>query len=164
MAYLLDADAFIRANRLHYGFDFCPAYWDWLIATHNDGNAFSVEKVGDELRAGDDELSEWASERGNPFFLPPDQAAVPALTQVAAWVSGQGYTTQAISNFMQVADYYLVAQALAGQHTVVAHEVPSASKRRIKIPDACIGLGVTYVTPFEMLRSERARFVLGTAR
>ena len=123
---------------------------------------FSVEKVGDELKAGDDELSRWATERGDRFFLPPDQAAVPALAQVAAWASGQGYTAQAISTFMQVADYYLVAQALAGQHTVLTHEVPSASKRRIKIPDACIGLGAKCMTPFEMLRNERARFVLGT--
>ena len=29
MAYLLDADVFIRAKNLHYGFDFCPAFWDW---------------------------------------------------------------------------------------------------------------------------------------
>ena len=26
MAYLLDADVFIRAKNLHYGFDFCPAF------------------------------------------------------------------------------------------------------------------------------------------
>ncbi len=37
----------------------------------------------------------------------------------------------------------------------------SASTRKIKIPDACIGLGVKCMTPFEMLRRERARFVLG---
>jgi len=30
MAYLLDADVFIRAKNLHYGLDFCPAFWDWL--------------------------------------------------------------------------------------------------------------------------------------
>ncbi len=30
MAYLLDSDVFIRAKRDHYGFDFCPAFWDWL--------------------------------------------------------------------------------------------------------------------------------------
>lgn len=68
----------------------------------------------------------------------------------------------AISTFLQVADYYVVAQAHAGRHTVVTHEVPSASTKRIKIPDACIGLGVTCVTPYEMLRRERARFVLGS--
>lgn len=162
MAYLLDADAFIRAKRLHYGFDFCPAFWDWLVAAHAEGNVFSVEKVGDELRAGDDELSEWAGARGSAFFLPPGQADVPALAQVAAWVSSQDYNVQAISTFMQVADYFIVSQALAGNYTVVTHEVPSASQRRIKIPDACIGLGIRCLTPFQMLRNEQARFVLGS--
>lgn len=30
MAYLLDANVFIQAKNLQYGFDFCPAFWDWL--------------------------------------------------------------------------------------------------------------------------------------
>jgi hypothetical protein len=30
MAYLLDANVFIQAKNLHYGIDFCPAFWDWL--------------------------------------------------------------------------------------------------------------------------------------
>jgi hypothetical protein len=29
--YLLDANVFIQAKNLHYGFDFCPAFWAWLI-------------------------------------------------------------------------------------------------------------------------------------
>ena len=61
-----------------------------------------------------------------------------------------------------MADYYLVAQAQAGDHTVVTHEVFSASTRKIKIPNACISLGIKCMTPFEMLRRERARFVLGS--
>lgn len=110
MGYLLDADVFIRAKNLHYGLDFRPAFWDWLVA---------------------------------------------------GWVQSQRYTQSAVSTFLQVADYYLVAQAHAGGYTVVTHEVPSASTRRVKIPDACIGLGIKCVTPYEMLRTERARFVLG---
>ncbi|MFZ0430887.1 MAG: DUF4411 family protein, partial [Acidobacteriota bacterium] len=58
------------------------------------------------------------------------------------------------------ADYYLVAQALAGGYTAIAHEVPAASPRKVKIPDPCIGLGIKAMSPFEMLRKERARFVL----
>ena len=161
MAYLLDADAFIRAKRLHYGFDFCPAFWDWLIKAHADGSVFSVEKVGYELRAGDDELSEWALDRGNSFFLPPDQATIPALKQVSAWISDKNYSIQAIDKFLEVADYYLVAQALAGKHAIVTHEIPSNSRCRIKIPNACIGLGIKCLTPFQMLRNERVRFMLG---
>lgn len=43
----------------------------------------------------------------------------------------------------------------------MTHEIPSALVRKIKIPDACIGMGIKCMTPYEMLRTERARFVLG---
>lgn len=101
---------------------------------------------------------------GNRFFLQPDPSVFPALSKVSDWANGQAYEPATVSTFLQVADYYTVAQALAGNHTVVTHEVPSASVRRIKIPDACIGLGVKCMTPYQMLRQERARFVLGTGR
>lgn len=158
---MLDADVFIRAKNLHYGFDFCPAFWDWLIEQHAAGVVFSVEKVGDEVRAVTDELSGWADARGTGFFLRPDASTLPSLGVVSAWATGQSYESAAVSTFLQIADYYVVAQAHAGQYTVVTHEVPSASTRKIKIPDACIGLNVKCVTPFQMLRAERARFILG---
>ena len=31
MRYLLDSNVFIQAKNLHYGFDFVPAFWDWLL-------------------------------------------------------------------------------------------------------------------------------------
>jgi hypothetical protein len=161
MGYLLDANVFIAAKNLHYGLDFCPAFWDWLVAGNAAGSVFSIEKVGDEVQAVADELSEWAEARGAGFFLPPDASAFPALAAVSTWANGQGYAPAAVSTFLQVADYYLVAQAQAAGHTVVTHEVPAASPRKIKIPDACIGLGIKFMTPYEMLRRERARFVLG---
>ena len=51
MTYLLDANVFIAAKNLHYGFDFCPAFWDWLDAANRAEKVFSIEKVGDELQA-----------------------------------------------------------------------------------------------------------------
>ena len=163
MPYLLDADVFIRAKNLHYGLDFCPALWDWLIASNAAGTVFSVEKVGDEVQAVADELSQWAAARGDGFFLRPDAAVLPSLGAVSAWATGQRYEPSAVSTFLQVADYYLVSHAHAGGHTVVTHEVPSASTRKIKIPDACISLNIRCITPYEMLRRERARFILGPA-
>ena len=79
MAYLLDADVFIRAKNLHYGLDFCPAFWDWLVDNNASGTVFSVEKVGDEVQAVADELSEWAEARGAGFFLRPDASCIPRL-------------------------------------------------------------------------------------
>jgi hypothetical protein len=152
---------FIRAKNLHYGFEFCPAFWDWLVARNADGTVFSVEKVGDEVRAIADELSDWAAARGSGFFLRPDATVAASLAAVSAWASGPRYEPSAVSTFLQVADYYLVSQAHAAGHTVVTHEVPAASPRKIKIPDACLGIGIKCMTPYEMLRVERARFVLG---
>ena len=72
--YLLDANAFIAAKNLHYGFDSCPAFWDWLIESNAAGKGYSIEKVGDEVSALADELSDWASARGTGFFLRPHSA------------------------------------------------------------------------------------------
>ncbi len=161
MAYLLDANVFIQAKRLHYGLDFCPAFWDWLVESNESGVVFSIEKVEDEIEAGADELAAWVGDRGPGFFLRPDAAMLPMLGQVSTWATGQQYEPAAVNTFLQVADYYLVAQALAHGHTVVTHEIAAASTKRIKIPNACIGVGIKCISPFEMLRTERARFVLG---
>lgn len=161
MAYLIDSDVFIQAKNLHYGFDICPAFWDWLDVQHQAGKVFSIQKVGDELAAGGDDLSDWAAKRPE-LFLKPDAPVVSSLQQVSAYVSGGQYLPTAVSTFLQGADYYLVSHALAHGHVVVTHERVDNAIKRIKIPNVCIGIGVNCVNPFEMLRKEKARFILKT--
>lgn len=163
MKYLLDANVFIEAKNRYYGFDFCPAFWDWLLAAHGIGLVHSVEKVGDELRNYDDALARWASERGTGFFLPLDENALDSLRQVSAWVHSQKYTPAAIQHFLEKADYFLVGQARALGCIVVTHELAEQGHARVKIPNVCIGTGVRFMTTWERLRTERARFVLGSA-
>jgi hypothetical protein len=163
MSYLLDANIFIQAKNLHYGLDFCPAFWEWLVEQNKTGKVFSIEKVGDEIQAGDDELSVWAKGLDDSFFLEPDEKVLASLGDVSQWATSNGYEPTAITTFFQVADYYMVGHALAHGHTVVTHEIPSPSVKKIKIPNACVGVGVKPITPYEMLRIEHARFVLGAA-
>ena len=162
--YLLDANIFIQAKNLHYGFDFCPAFWDWLQEQNAKGTVASIDKVSDELHAGSDELSDWAEKQGERFFLPPDDDVLPALQTVSNWANTQNYEPSAVATFFQVADYWLVAHALAYGYTIVTHEIPANSVRKIKIPNACVGLGVRCVSPYDMLRREKAKFVLGPQR
>lgn len=164
MRYLLDANVFIQAKNLHYGLDFCPAFWDWLIENNTNNKVASIQKIADEIADGQDDLSAWADARGDGFFLPPDDALLPALADVSTWANSQNYEPAAISTFLQVADYWLVAYAKAHNYTVVTHEVPSDGVRKIKIPNVCLGLSIPCMSPFEMLRRERARFVLGPGR
>ena len=161
MAYLLDADVFIRAKNLHYGFDFCPAFWDWLVQANAQEHVFSIERVGGELKAGDDRLADWAAQRADGFFLKSTPEMLNPLATVSNWIVGNGYDPAAVDEFLQVADYFLVAHALAAGYSVVTHEVRSTSKRKIKVPDVCAGLDVECRTPFQMLSQERALFVLG---
>jgi hypothetical protein len=161
MAYLLDSNVFIQAKNLHYGFDFCPAFWDWIVQENTNGVVYSIEKVQDELVDGDDALAEWARARGSGFFQAPDETIVSSLGTLSAWAAGGAFEPAAVNVFLQVADYYLVAHAHANGFAVVTHEVAGNSRRKIKIPDACLAMGVRVVSPYQMLKAERARFVLG---
>ncbi len=161
MTYLIDSDVFIQAKNRHYPFDVCPGFWEWLDSAHAQQRVFSVARVRDELLGGQDELAEWARER-QPFFLEPDERVVECMGEVSTWVelTTPAYTTAAIAQFLNAADYYLVAHARAKGFTVVTAEVAADTVKKVKIPNACSGLGVPYTTVFDMLRAEGARFVM----
>jgi hypothetical protein len=91
MAYLLDASVFIEAKRRHYGLDFCPAFWDWLIDASEKKLILSIEKVLDELIEGGDELVEWSVRLGKEFFAAPDQGTILSLAAAMEWVRRQQF-------------------------------------------------------------------------
>lgn len=160
MTYLVDSDVFIQAKNMHYAFDVVPGFWDWLLDAHTAGTIASVEAVGLELRAGGDDLAQWAQARDHSFFIPPDNLVAASLPAVSNWANTCGrYGQGAIADFLGKADYYLVAHAHAHGLTVVTHEISSTSPNKIKIPDACAGMQVDCVTPFRMLRDAGARFI-----
>ena len=161
VTYLLDSDVFMQAKQRYYPFDVCPAFWDWLDREAAAGTVRSIQAVLTEIRAGADELTDWANDRAD-FFPPPDQPVVTSLSATAEWAQGADYEPAAVNVFLEGADYYLVAHAHAHQYTVVTHEVADNSKK-IKIPEACIGMDVPFMNPFAMLAAERARFVLAPA-
>jgi len=164
VAYLLDANVFIQAKNLHYGFSFCPAFWEWIVRENRAGKVFRVEKVRDEIMEGNDDLAQWAAQHKDSLFLTLDATMLPAMQRVSTWVTNQQYASAAVNLFLQDADYYLVAPALAGGHVVVTHEKPEVSIKRVKIPSVCIGVGIGFMNPFEILRRERALFVLAERR
>jgi hypothetical protein len=163
MPYLIDSDVLIEAKRRYYAPDFCPAFWDWLVDANARRRVYSIEKVEEELLVGKDALATWARGRGPTFFLKPDATLLPALGKVSTWVRAQSYRPGAVAELLSKADYYLVAHALAHGHDVVTHEVAESRPDKVKIPEPCLALGVRCVSPFSMLRTEGARFILGPA-
>jgi len=161
MAYLLDSDVLIRAKRDHYRFGTFPCFWDWVRAKSDEGIVRSVVAIQQEVLNGGDELATWIRDL-NEMFLAPDEATANAARRLSAWAQGPAriYTPAALAEFFASGDYWLIAHASAHDFTVVTMELPAPlAQRRVKIPDACNGVGVAWVNPFEMLEREGASFV-----
>lgn len=159
MAYLLDANVFIQAKNFHYGMDFCPGFWRWLILAGESGLVFSIDKVFEELDAGNDELKAWAREHKS-LFVHSDAGLAAHLARTSTWVYQKGYSEPSISAFFGSADNYLIAHALSARHIVVTHEKAAPQGNKIKIPDLCSAFGLACCNPYQMLSREKARLIL----
>lgn len=73
--------------------------------------------------------------------------------------SSNGYTTAAVTEFLNKADSFLVAYAMLGNYEIVTLETRApGSKSRIKIPDAASAHGISTITPYKMLRRHGVYF------
>jgi hypothetical protein len=95
MAYLLDANVFIEARRRYYGLDFCPAFWDWLIAANARGTVCSIERIREQLIGAADELSDRVRARPPQFFFPADEATLTSLAATVEWSRRQSFRQSA---------------------------------------------------------------------
>jgi hypothetical protein len=158
--YILDSNVLISAKNLHYAFDIVPGFWDWLDSQLGVRTVCSVEQVFGEISKGDDELVAWAANH-KARFEPLSEASVECLKTLTKWALAQQYKPAAIDKFLSSADLHVIAFAMAHNHTVVTHEKSEpASKKSVKIPDACHAFNVDVMGPFEMMRRESARLVL----
>lgn len=151
--YVLDTNVFIDAANAYYAFDLAPGYWNFLVQLFDSHHAVSIKSVYDEIdSAGDDDpLKDWAKQN-RQHFIAPDSHVVARYQQVMKRAK-ENYEAPAVSEFQRVADSWIVAHALANGWVVVTHEKSAPrAKKRIKIPDACVALGVECLNPFMMLR------------
>ncbi|MDC7239929.1 MAG: DUF4411 family protein [Spirochaetales bacterium] len=163
--FLLDANIFIQANRFHYPFDVFPGFWEWLDGEMKKGVVTSIYPIYEELKAGNDFLTEWAEERKDAgWFLPvDDEGTQTEYARIASWVidEKQGYKSTAIDEFFDVGDSWLVAKAAAEKMTIVTHERLNAQrKNRVLIPNVCHAFHIEYIDTIELIRRTGARFHL----
>lgn len=156
-----------------YGFDFCPAYWEWLIRAHKNSDVFSTTDIRADIwkyeTPRQKELLEWCNGMGKVLFHRTSYDRK-HIDIIASWVRrGQNnkYTETAQDKFMGSSDPLLIAEAIVQKQLlnkeiiVVSREVSEPnSQNRVKIPDVCSNLGMECIQPYEMLRREQVRFVL----
>lgn len=126
--------------------DVWPTFWTRMVELIRSGQVFSVDKVKDEIERGGDELTDWIrSNAPAGFFLATDAATMAKYSYTQNWAQNNpvGFTPPALVEYAQVADAYLVATAAAKSMTLVTNERSEPYRRnRVKIPDACAGIGV----------------------
>ncbi len=160
--YVLDTNVFVQAHRRHYAFEICPGFWDCLAHHHEAGRIVSIDRVRDEILAGD-ALEAWAKDSAPSglFAATADVAVVQNYADMVRWVQASSqFNSEAKTEFAQVADAWLCAYAKAkAQHVVVTHEELSPQvKRRVPIPNVCQQFGLEWVDPFRMLKDLKVRF------
>lgn len=156
--YLLDSNILIQSYKMYYQFNFCPAYWEW-IEQLNTGGLLSIDKVYDELSAGNDTLAEWVKSRKSKF-VKFDSISSQVLPDIYKILKNGNVPNNRIIDFMEnsLADSYLIAYAKAHNCILITHEERTSKlncKRKVHIPDVCDALGVNCTTIYEIMRKDK---------
>lgn len=161
MTYLIDANVLITAKNVYYAFDLLPAFWNWLEEQLKVGTVDTAARIRQELMRGrdDDPLKQWVLTQPT-LGRDPTAATVQSMRELSAWADAEPrFTSGAKAAFFGSGDYYLIAEAMAHDDTLVTLETPQPQgKASVKIPDACARFDIDAVTTFEMLRREGASF------
>jgi hypothetical protein len=166
--YLFDSNVFMEGSDVHYRHAFCQLFWDWILAGHQAGVFFSIDKVKKEIMArqdNNDPLKVWAQQPAlSGFFLDSINDALKNVGDLSAMARDPSlrynkstikYKESAISPFVKghLADIWLIAYA--AKHTdfvIVTREVPAPlGTNAIKIPDAAEWVNVTVTQPFPVI-------------
>ena len=136
------------------------------------GRVANSSLVRDELLDGTDALAEWARERrataeatqltlgaewarerrATSMFIEPDLDTQVAFQEVAQHVS-ERYEPNQARKFLDVADPWLIAHAIASGGKVVTQETRAGeNSQRVKIPNVCDAFGVESLNMYDMLR------------
>ncbi|MBI1225857.1 MAG: DUF4411 family protein [Bacteroidetes bacterium] len=159
--YLLDTNFFIESYRSSFPLDVVPSFWVKLSSLAADNKVVSIDKVKEEIYKNDDELKAWCEASLPPDFFKDSTIAIAEYASTVQWANSNKdnpYTQPALDVFMDAneADAWLVAYAKHQDLPLVTNERSEpASKKSVKIPDACQPMGVRCVKPMDMFRELR---------
>jgi hypothetical protein len=157
--YIVDSNFFIQAHRYTYPIDIAIGFWNKVENLAKAGIIISIDKVKAELYDKNDDLEAWCREFLPIDFFKDSTEVMEEYSLVSEWALSMNhhYLPNAVSEFLDadIADAFLVSYALSlpKDRVLVTQEVSAPNiKRKIKIPECCNALGVTYLNSIEMLR------------
>jgi len=157
--YIVDSNFFIDAHRRTYPLDIATGFWNKVSQLAHAGTIISIDKVKNEIYDKNDALEEWCKANLPQNFFKDSGEVMNEYSTVMAWAVSRSnhYLPNALNEFMDSdeADAFLIAFSLAdpSNRILVTQEVSAPLKRnKIKMPDCCDSLGVSYTSTIQMFR------------
>ena len=156
MLYLLDANVLIDANRDYYPIERVPEFWEWLTNMGTKGLVKIPIEMFEELKEGDDNLSEWIKDSDNKSALLLDEEVDVSLVSS---VTDKGYANDLTDDEVDKIgrDPFLIAYALSDndRRCLVTTETSKPNRQRANrhVPDVSNSLGVNWCGTFEFVRN-----------
>ncbi|MFT3740936.1 MAG: DUF4411 family protein [Breznakibacter sp.] len=157
--YVLDSNFFIQAHRVSYPLDIASSFWNKIKQLAEQGKIVSIDKVKNELYNKNDALEDWCLRNLPKDFFKDTSQLMASYGQVSAWAISKNshYLPNAINEFLDAdeADAFLVTYALMDKanRIIVTYEISNPNqKNKIKIPEPCNELGISYCNTMDMLR------------
>jgi hypothetical protein len=146
--YFIDACSLTELRRT-YPQEHFPQVWKLLDRLAKAGRLLSVDEVLQELRAQDDEITEWADTHEDIFLSLEESIQLKARQILKAFP-----TLIDLKKKKSGADPFLIAAAAIRPGTVVTQERKSGGPPAVKIPDVCAALGIPCVTLLGLIQAE----------
>lgn len=163
--YIVDSNFFIEAHRKSYPLDVAFSFWNKVNQLANEGKIISIDKVKNELYDKNDDLEIWCKANLPTDFFKSTSTSISSYSKVCNWAVSKKnhYNETALNEFLDAdeADAFLVAYTLDDNKNriLVTHEVSDLNiKRKIKIPEACNGLNVRFLSVMDMFRELKETF------
>ena len=157
--FIIDSNFFIEAHRKSYPLDIAFSFWSKVKQLADEGKIISIDKVKNELFDKNDALEEWCRINLPENFFKDSSGVMASYGLISQWANSKSshYTPSALNEFLDgnEADAFLVAYTLhdSTNRILVTHEISQPeSKKKVKIPEACIALNVTFLNVMDMFR------------
>lgn len=157
--YIIDANILIQAYRKYYTMDVFISFWSHVQRLAESDVVVSIDKVGNEIIPGGDDLASWCIAQLPTRFFMNSAVCLGAYANIISQVTALNkYTPNALAEFSQVgeSDAFLVAMALTpspDDYVLVTEEHSEPNRiNKVKIPDVCSMVGVRHINTIEMLK------------
>jgi predicted nucleic acid-binding protein len=156
--YCLDANVLIQAWQRYYSPKICPTYWDVLNSFGTQNKIFIPEIVFEEIVKSEDDLSKWLKSSDIPIRK-IDENVTKCLKKI--------YSSDPSHKFLvdnaktrSLADPWVIAHAINENAIVVTKEekVTALNSKKIKIPNVCENMKVSWINDFQMIAELGVRF------